>query len=281
MNFVPNTFLIGAQKCGTTYLASRMDQSPDVCVCNPKEPQYFSLFFESSAADYASSFANQAAAITIDASTTYTFLRPRRHMHLANAPGLIEPVPQRIKDAAPDARFIYIMREPVARAISSYRHIARKGELPSGTVSLVEQFKAEPLLDLAGRYADQIERWFEVFPPEQFLFLRFEDLISDPDTALRTTCEFLGIDPEPILASNVEGETHGAHSLSPMGQLLQRAPSVKQKLKAWVPQSLYKPVASRLLHRPPEEVQFTDKAEAADVFAADRARVKILTGLEI
>ena len=173
------------------------------------------------------------------------------------------------------------MRDPVARAISSYRHISRTEALPSGDVSLVEQFAAEPLLDLAGRYADQIERWFEEFPRERFLFLRFEDLIADPETTIRTTCRFLDLDPEPILQAEEEGETHGAHSLSLIGRTLARVPALKHSLKTLVPKSIAKPLVERFLHRPPVEVRFHDMAAAAEVFADDRTRVRQLTGLEI
>jgi hypothetical protein len=42
---VANTYLIGAQKAGTTYLAALLDQRPDVCVSDPKEPQFFTTGF--------------------------------------------------------------------------------------------------------------------------------------------------------------------------------------------------------------------------------------------
>lgn len=280
--FAPNTFLIGAQKSGTTYLASRLDQSPDVCVCDPKEPQFFSLYHETAALAYEKSFANRAAKITLDASTTYTFLRPRQRMGVEDAPGLMQPVPERIRAAAPNARFIYIMRDPVARAISAYKHNMRRNpDAPAGEQSLIRAFEADPMLELVSRYGDQIERYFESFACETFLFLRFENMIADPETTIRQCAAFLDIDPAPILAAEEAGETHGAHALSGAGRVLARAPGLKASLKRMVPKGLQSALSERLLRRPAPEVIFTDKAEAAERFADDRAKVRDLTGLEV
>ena len=279
--FAPNTFLIGAQKSGTTYLASLLDQSPDICVCDPKEPQFFSKHFETGAAIYAKSFARPDAPVTIDASTTYTFLRPFRDMDVPDAPGLMAPVPERIRDASPEARLIYIMRDPVDRAVSALRHHARLKSAQDGPQSLIQAFQADPMLELVGRYADQIDRYLEVFPRERFLFLRFRDLISDPASAVRRCCDFLGVPSDPVLAAGLSGETHGAHSLSPLGRALETMPSVKQRLRSALPDPVRRTLAERLLRRPAPPVDFQDRAHAAERFAADRARVRDLTGLEI
>lgn len=279
--FSPNTFLIGAQKSGTTYLASRLDQSPDVCVCDPKEPQFFSVHYESAAESYRDSFRNRDARITMDASTTYTFLRPRARMDIPDAPGLTQPVPERVRTHAPEARFIYIMRDPVDRAISAFRHNARKTAQLGGEMSLVAALEADPMLELVSRYADQIERWFEVFPRDRFLFLRFEDLVRDPDTAIRETCLFLGISPDPILEAEAQGEKHGAHALSPAGRMLAGAPAVKQALRRVVPRQLQTQLSERFLKRDAAPVTFTDRMAATERFAEDRARVLDLTGLAI
>lgn len=280
--FAPNTFLIGAQKSGTTYLASRLDQSPDVCVCDPKEPQFFSLRYDIGAAAYEKSFTNRDAKVTLDASTTYTFLRPRHRMDVEDAPGLTQPVPERIKMAAPNARFIYIMRDPVSRAISAYKHSMRLNpDMPAGEQSLIKAFETNPMLELVSRYGDQIERYLENFACETFLFLRFEDMIGDPETAIRKCATFLDIDPAPILAAEEAGETHGAHTLSAAGRVLTRVPRLKAGLKRVTPKGLQSALSERLLRRPVPDVRFIDMEAAAERFAEDRTKVHDLTGLEV
>ena len=278
--FAPNTYLIGAQKSGTTFLASLLDQSPDVCVCDPKEPQYFSLHYETGQAAYARSFRDPEAPVTLDASTTYTFLRSRAMLEVEDAPGLADPVPERIREACPHARFIYIMREPVSRAISSFKHIMREENLPPGPHSLVRLFDEEPLLELAGRYADQIERYFEVFPRDRFLFLRFEDLITDTKGAIQACCAFLEIDASPILEAE-SVDTHGAHGWSQAGRLIRRKPGLKRALKRVVPKPIRGRMADMLLKRDAPEITFCDQDVVAARFTEDRARVRELTGLDI
>jgi hypothetical protein len=46
-----------------------------------------------------------------------------------------------------------------------------------------------------GRYVEQLARWFAVFPREQFLVLRSEDLFEDPAPTYRRVLEFLDLDP--------------------------------------------------------------------------------------
>ena len=45
------------------------------------------------------------------------------------------------------------------------------------------------------RYAEQLARWLQLFPPEQFLFLKAEKLFIEPETAFREAYEFLGLPP--------------------------------------------------------------------------------------
>lgn len=277
--FAPNTFLIGAQKSGTTFLASLLDQSPDVCVCDPKEPQFFAEHYETGAEAYERSFANRDARITMDASTTYTFLRPAGAP--AGAPGIDLPVRERILDAAPGARFIYIMRDPVDRAVSAFRHNARTRNLPDGPLSLVAALDEDPMLELISRYADQIDLYFEMFEPDRFLFLRFEDLIRDTQTVLGQCCDFLGLELAPILEADVEGETHGAFGFSAAGRLLRQLPGLEKTLKKALPKAIRGPLADLFLRQPAMPVTFHDKDAAALRFAEDRARVKQLTGLTI
>src|SRR5262249_24693874 len=44
-----------------------------------------------------------------------------------------------------------------------------------------------------GRYAEQIEAWWKVFPREQMLILGSEEFFSDPAEAFAATLEFLGL----------------------------------------------------------------------------------------
>jgi hypothetical protein len=120
-----------------------------------------------------------------------------------------------VAEALPDARFVVVLREPVARAWSHLRMLQDRGW--SDETSLrraVEQGSAgvEPqrrrrrhhwtrpygryVLFERGLYAEQLERWFGQLPREQFLIVRFEDLFGDHSEATYgSICEFIGLDP--------------------------------------------------------------------------------------
>jgi hypothetical protein len=88
-------------------------------------------------------------------------------------------------DRLPDAKLIVLLRDPLRRAYSHYRHERDKG---CETLSFEEAIAAET--ERLGN-AEQPDRWFTVFPRGQFLVLRFEDLAREPLEALNTTLYFL------------------------------------------------------------------------------------------
>ncbi len=280
-NFSANTFLMGAQKSGTTWLATLLDQSHQVCVSAPKEPQFFTEHFERGAAFYRGCFADPEAPVRLDASTTYTFLRPAG---VTEGPGIGDPIPERIAQWCPEARFIYIMRDPVARAASAYRHNTRMQAPPTEPVSLVDCFERHPMLRLISTYGAQIEQYLAVFPADRFLFLDFRELTQDPQNVVSRTCSFLGISDADIKLDAAESGKHGAHRLTKAGlavhHLRQRFPALAQGLRAALPKSVETLLSSKIA-KAPAALQFSDEAAAARLFEEDRARVKALTGLEI
>ena len=275
-----NTFLIGAQKSGTTYLAALLEQSRDVCIVEGKEPHFFTTGYAAGLDAYRRLFADPSAKIRLDASTTYGFLRPAPTLGQPGAPGIDAPVPERIRDAAPEARFIYIMRDPVARAKSAYMHNLRKEPPPPGPVSLPDALRRDPMLVIPGLYAAQIERYLAVFPREKFLFLDFAELTSDPAAVLARTCGFLGISSEGMETETSERARHGAIRLSGVGRALANSGIVRGLSRRLLPTNLRQEFLHRYLSEP-AQVTFLDEAEAAEFFADDRARLPALTGLSI
>lgn len=105
----------------------------------------------------------------------------------------------------PDIRLIVLLRDPVERAWSHYRMDVRLKRDDTGFhESIVQEQERcrrslpfqdrERSLVARGFYAPQIRKLFSMFPRENLLFLRSEDLSSRPEEALNAVCDFLEVE---------------------------------------------------------------------------------------
>jgi sulfotransferase family protein len=193
----PNLFVVGAAKSGTTSLWAQLDAHPEIYMSHPKEPHYFSRArvpvdqLVKSPTAYAELFAGGANhRYRGDASTSY----------------LWDPEsPARIRQAAPGARIVISLRDPVERAYANYLGHLRVGfdkrpfsevvrtELADGDVDLA----AVPAPHVArGFYDEQVARYLQAFG-DATLVLLFDELIADVRGTMRTVFEWLGVDVAP------------------------------------------------------------------------------------
>lgn len=172
--------ILGAQKCGTTSLASQLAQHPNICFCETKEPGYFNQVDDWKAGIHAyhSLYAPKEGQLCAEASTMYTFLPEWQGTHA------------RLFAYNPNLKLIYIMRQPVERVISNYSHDLVRGFLKSPPEEVV--FK-DPAYINRTRYAVQLRPYLELFPRENILLLVFEEYVADQAQTLRQIASFLGI----------------------------------------------------------------------------------------
>lgn len=192
---LPDFYIIGAAKSGTTTLYKELGADSRVFFCTPKEPCFFDsdVSWEKGIDWYRSLFAEaQAEQLCGEASTNYT-----RWPQVTN-------VAQRIHDYSPDAKLIYIMRDPVKRAHSHYVHRWTK-ETHRGepfTMGLKEYIANDPMCFDSGRYYDQLQQYLAFFQRDQILLLLFEDMLADQQATLKQVYGFLGL--EPLTEQSVE-----------------------------------------------------------------------------
>ncbi len=186
----PDFVGIGVQKAGTTWWHALILAHPHVSDRQSihKERHFFARFGAESfgptdIADYQKWFPHQPGTITGEWTPDYF-----------NYPW----VPPLLVQAAPDARLLLLLRDPIERFRSGIAHQMRNGAEHMGTV------QAEALS--MSRYADGIRRWRAVVPEDRLLVLQYEACVADPSTALGTTYAFLGLDADyrpPILHEEV------------------------------------------------------------------------------
>lgn len=211
----PNLFLVGAQKSGTTTLATMLAKHPEVFMSSPKEPGYLAFGERGyTGVDGYGRLAN-AASWVIDSETEYLELyraAPKSARWLGDAstwylsePGAVD----RVKAFSPGARIIVILRNPAERAYSAWCHARRDREEPCASFSDaldLERQRDNPSHLLRyremGQYATQLRRYLGVFGRDRVLVLFYEELRDEPEMLWHRCCEFLGLDSRhPVPAS--------------------------------------------------------------------------------
>jgi hypothetical protein len=129
--------------------------------------------------------------LLLDASTSYTMGETGSRVHAAGDARTID-VPRRIFELRPDAKFIYIVRDPAARTFSAYWHDVRERREQR---SLRRVIADDPAYLDPGFYFAQISRYLKYFDLDRFLFLRFESFVRDPVGHAEQCAEFLGVAP--------------------------------------------------------------------------------------
>lgn len=190
-------------KAGTSSFHRYLSRHPQIFGGREKEVHFFDYRWHMGVDWYRASFPKQhslpAGAMVGETSPYYLF-------HPA--------VPGRVAKTLPDARLIVLLRDPVERAFSQYRRAVNKGQeslsfdaaldaeeerlageadrLMTTPRSTSARHQAYSYLS-RGRYAEQLERWFEWFDRESLLAIKSEDLFSDPASVARVTQRFLGL----------------------------------------------------------------------------------------
>ena len=180
-----NFMIIGAQKCGTDTLFRMLSNHPKLVHSKPhKEPQYFSEMNPMNPDHdyYHSMFEKKEDALYYEGSTTYT-MYPLYNLKIWDL----------IYDYNPDMKFIYSVRHPVDRIISSYMHsyLHRTIDM-SIEEALIHKRK---YIDIT-RYYTQISPYIRKFGSENVLILDFDDLTTRTKETMEKVSAFLNIDSE-------------------------------------------------------------------------------------
>jgi len=188
MSFPPDAFIIGAQKSATTSLAFLLNQPPVVVLAEPKEPDFLTVNWSKGLDWYRSCF-RRGQGILIDASVGYTMA--------PTATGRESEIvaPARAREISPDAKFIYMVRDPAERCYSAYWHDVRAGR---ETRSLRQAVDGGAYYVSASYYCRQLEFFLKCFPLDRFLIIRFSDFTHDPATIGNQCLTFLGARPAPF-----------------------------------------------------------------------------------
>jgi hypothetical protein len=145
-------------------------------------------------------------------------------------------VAPRIREHCPEARLIFVLRDPVERVWSHYRFDINVGSLPP-TADFSELIRDESsgwreiMIEL-GMYRDQLENYAEHFDREQMRVFLFRDFVEATDRVVGRLFEFIGVDPEAEVDT---GEAHNETSHLKNAALYQLLYQAWHPLKKFLP----------------------------------------------
>lgn len=180
----PNLFVIGAPKCGTTSLHAYLATHPRISMTSVKEPQIFAGDDYRRRLPEYRRMLDPGAAVRGESSVVYSQY-PRW-----------PSVPERIREVASGSRFVYVLRDPVERAVAHYGQLVQDGKESRPLARALADFRREDSLYLcASRYATQIRRYLEHFEPDRLHVVDLERLSTDPAETMAGVFAFLGLPP--------------------------------------------------------------------------------------
>jgi hypothetical protein len=187
----PNLFIIGAAKAGTTSLHNYLGSHPRVFMSEIKETGYFFDRREQVRPPHPKGYWNdQDLYLELFAKAGDALYRGESSVGYTMLPHLTG-VAKRICDFNPDARLIYIMRDPVERTISHYWwRVWLEGEARDIRTAILN----DPFYRDVSNYVLQLEPYLELFRRDQLKMLTLEELNADPGRTLRDIFAWLGVD---------------------------------------------------------------------------------------
>jgi hypothetical protein len=235
-------FIVGAPRCGTTFLARHLRKHPDVCFSKLKEPHFFSgtdlrnipdtELRQTVRRNYLDRFFPHRAgrAFLAEGSVTYLY-----------TPRQLEPILR----LWPDAKFIVALRNPMQMVPSLHQRLRYIGD---ETVSDFERAWAlvgdrrqghfvprrciEPRwLDYweSGKLGRHVEEFFNCVGRERCFISLFDDLVVDPGAQFRRVLQFLGLPDDHQSDFAPERQSRG-FKIRWLQRLLKRPPAAALSL---------------------------------------------------
>lgn len=191
---LPNFFIIGAPKAGTTTLYNYLKQHPQVYMCSIKEPHFFSygcdkkpttkLSFVSNWEDYQTLFQKVSKQTAIGEASTSYFYHPR--------------AAERIHHYLPNAQLIAILRNPAestySKFLMDYRWQFDIHSQRDPLEDFIQAIEQSPTIKESGLYYKKLQGYLSLFKKNKLKVCLFEDLKKAPNVLLQDIFKFLEID---------------------------------------------------------------------------------------
>lgn len=189
-------FIVGFAKSGTTTLGHQLSQHSEIHI-----PDFEPHFFYSPP-NFAKGYDYYLKSLCKGANGK-TFIGEKTPEYVHRQEAIDE-----IKKNFPNAKIIFILREPASRAFSEYLHQFKYGR-EKQSFSKVVKYSLDgvgkppfrPVIERSN-YVDYLKPWYSTFSPEQLFLLTFEEYKSNPQPSLEKIFNFLGVNPSDYVFDN-------------------------------------------------------------------------------
>lgn len=288
---LPNVFVVGDAKCGTTSLHRIFELAPAIGTPRTrKELHWFSApelvaatagpgddaippAIVHSEAEYRAEFAHLSPDLAVIADVSPSYLRNPE-------------ATRRLHAFAPDARIVILLREPAAKVFSQYVHLWTAGRetVPfEAAFALSAERRAAGFSDMfdyegGGYYAASVARYLELFGPDRVLVVLFEEMVRDMVPVRARLEAFLGV---PLPATELPQTNAGGRPKSPLVAALLGNERLRTSLRAALPLGLRTRLAMKVrgavaFEKP--ELRPEARASLRRRYAADVADLEALLG---
>ncbi|HKF83060.1 MAG TPA: sulfotransferase, partial [Solirubrobacterales bacterium] len=178
---LPNLIIIGGLKCGTTSIHHYLGLHPEIQMSKPKELNFFAreLNWDLGIDWYASRFDDRFE------------VRGESSPHYTNLPRF-EGAAERIKQNCPDARLLYMVRDPIKRILSHWVHATGAGYEHGDLVEVLS--RPDTSYVNRSKYWMQLQPYLERFDRSQIEIITQEELQSEREETMRKAFAFAGVD---------------------------------------------------------------------------------------
>ena len=269
----PDIYVIGAMRAGTTQFYNLLLDHPLISLPQMKELDIFrheNLSHGSLRKLLARQF-ESSKNIWVDVSPNYT---KRQYF---------PDVAERIKIANSSAKFIFLARCPIARAISELVHSASSNPYEINPSDYSDGSQWRKIIDTS-RYSWQLAPYLERFDRSMFIFFEFENLISHPDQTGKALSQFLGVEIEfSDSLPQAKNSSTELKAMPPIWFRIRNSP-VGTALRSMVSRDTIghvKRLVSKLPTRPPQVPEISDRnLEQMKAYLSDDAQAfRQLSGL--
>ncbi len=267
---LPNLIVIGAQKCGTSGLHYYLSLHPETSMSKPKELNFFIAERNYPRGfDWYRAHFDPRARVRGESSPNYAAYP----QHVG--------VPERMHAAVPEAKLLYMVRDPIDRIAAHWVHNfakrREKGDLHATLMHPNTSYLAR------SHYHMQLQQFLRCFPREQVLLIEQEELRSRRLETLRTVFEFIDVDPDFSHArfSDERHKTSRKTRATPLAMRLERIGETPRGRA--IPATFWRAVGNLFPFRSTIEVPDVREALPAEALRSlreDAERLRELTGHE-